>query len=189
MGLDSVELVLTFEEVFQISILNEEAEKMRTPRDVIDCMVAKLEAQVHGPAMVMMAREEAAWVQLRNALRTSAMVSEAATKEKKLEDVFADRHARRRQWRQLRQQLQAKAWPGLSWLGLGKDFPCQLRTLGDLSDWIARCNLQRLTEAERQVLTRADIALLVKHITLQQTGLREEKYDENKHFVDDFGID
>ncbi|MES2597458.1 MAG: hypothetical protein V4662_19065 [Verrucomicrobiota bacterium] len=46
-----------------------------------------------------------------------------------------------------------------------------------------------LPEQLRQKLTRADVAMLVRHITLCQLGLPEKKYDEDKRFVEDFGVD
>ena len=52
MGLDSVSLILAFEEAFQISIPDHEAEKLRTPRDVIDCISARLEVKVQGPGVI-----------------------------------------------------------------------------------------------------------------------------------------
>lgn len=40
-----------------------------------------------------------------------------------------------------------------------------------------------------ELLTRADIALLVKHITTHQTGVSEKIYGEDRSFVKDMGID
>ncbi len=187
MGLESVELVLAFEEVFQISISDQEAERMRTPRDVIDCISAKLDATVHGDAVVIRSKEESAWVQLTNALRTSGM-TDGANRDQKLDEVFANRGSRQQQWRQLQQQLKTKVWPHLRWFGLSTDFPAHLKTLGDLSDWMSHHHLQRLAEDELKALTRADIALLIKHIVLDQLGLPEEKYGEDKRFVEDMGL-
>jgi acyl carrier protein len=42
MGLDSVELVLRVEDAFDIAITNAEAEKIRTPRDLIELVMAKV---------------------------------------------------------------------------------------------------------------------------------------------------
>lgn len=189
MGLESVELVFAFEEVFRISISDLDAERMRTPRDVIDCIVAKLDAKVQGSADVIRAKEETAWVQLTHALRISGVVDGAVMRDQKLDEVFADRGLRRQLWRQLKEDLDVKAWPRLRWFGLSTDFPSQLKTLGDLSDWISDHQLQHLTDDERQALTRGDIALIVKHIVLEQLGLPEEKYGEDKRFIEDLGLD
>ena len=42
MGLDSVELVMQVEDAFDIAITNAEAEKIRTPRDLIELVMAKV---------------------------------------------------------------------------------------------------------------------------------------------------
>ena len=116
-------------------------------------------------------------------------MDEEGGRDQKLDDVFADRSSHQQRWRQLKEHLNVKAWPRLRWFGLSTDFPSNLKTLGDLSDWMSHHHLQRLTEDERQALTRGDIALLVKHIILDQLGLQEEKYGEDKRFVEDLGLD
>lgn len=189
MGLESVALVFAFEEVFRVSISDQDAEKMRTPRDVIDCLVAKLDAKGQDSTDVIRAKEETAWAQLTHALRISGVVDDAATKDQKLDEVFADRGLRPQLWRQLQEDLDVKSWPRLRWFGLSTDFPSQLKTLGDLSDWMSDHQLQHLTDDERQALTRGDIAFIVKHIILDQLGLPEEKYGEDKRFIEDLGMD
>ncbi len=115
MGLDTVELVLNFESTFQIFIPDSEAEKMMTPRHVIDFILSQLEVAEGGPPGLTSAEVDAARSCVTHDL----------------------------------------------------PLPVQLR----------------------QKLTRDDVAMLVKHITLRQLGLREKKYDEDKRFVEDFGAD
>jgi hypothetical protein len=189
MGLDSVELVLSIEETFQISIPNQEAEKMCTPRNVIDCIVATLGTKVEGPAVVMPKKHASLWTELVCAMQISGIADKTITMNLRLDEVFPDRSLRRKHWRELRQQLHAKEWPHLRWLGLSTDFPARLQTLGDLVDWLACNRRQILTTEERQALTREDIAMIVKSITLYQTGCPEEKYGEDKRFVEDMCID
>jgi hypothetical protein len=188
MGLDSVELVLSFEETFQITIADREAERMLTPRDVIDCIATKLGTTVDGPAVVMPKKHEFLWAQLVSAMQATGITDQTVTPDLRLDEVFAERSLRRQRWRQLRKQLHAQEWPHLRWLGLSTDFPVRLQTLGDLIDWLA-CNQQLiLTAEERQALTREDIAMIVKNITLYQTGIAEVKYGEHKRFIEDIGI-
>lgn len=115
MGLDTVELVLNFESTFQIFISDPEAEKMGTPRDVVDFIVSKL-GVIEGASAGLTATE----------VETAR---------------FCVEHD------------------------------------------------QPLPELLRMKLSRADVALLVKCITLRQLGLPEREYGEDKHFVDDFGAD
>lgn len=189
MGLDSVELVLAFEEAFQISISDQEAGRMRTPRDVIECIASKLDAKAQSETVVIRAKEESVWVKLTDALRVLGVIDGAVMRDQILEDVFADRSARRLQWRHLKEQLDIKAWPHLSWFGLGSDFRSQVKTLGDLSDWMSRHLLQPLSANELQALTRGDIAFIIKHLVMEQLSLPEAKYGEDKRFIEDMGVD
>jgi acyl carrier protein len=49
MGLDTVELVMAFEESFGIKIPNAAAETLLTPGDVIDHVIAQLQARGENP--------------------------------------------------------------------------------------------------------------------------------------------
>lgn len=189
MGLDSVELVISFEETFQISIPNTEVEKMRTPRHVIDFIVSTFGTRVEGPAAVMTKRQADLWAQLECAMRSSGLAGKSLRVDQRLDEVFADRGARRQHWSKLRRQMKVKEWPSLRWLGLSADFPAHLQTLGDLVDWLSCNRPQILTAEELQALTREDIALLVKNIVLYQIGISEEKYGEDRRFIEDMGVD
>lgn len=189
MGLDIVEIVLSFEETFQISIPNHEAGKMCTPRNAIDFITATLGTKMKGPAVVMQKRHESLWTQLVCALQAINIAEKTFTLDQKLDEVFADRSMRRQHWRRLRQQFQAKEWPHLRWLGLSTDFPTGLQTLGNLVDWLSCHRRQVLTAEEIRDLTREDVATIVKYIVLHQMAISEEKYGEDKRFVEDMGIE
>jgi len=72
MGLDSVEIVIGWEESFGISIANVEAEALRTPRQSIDLIATKVGAQ-HGPARACLTLR--AFHLLRNSISGAARVS------------------------------------------------------------------------------------------------------------------
>lgn len=189
MGLDSVELVLAFEATFGIDIPDPECEKLMTPRDVIDYIARQLEVKEDGPARLVPADPQSMLARVVGALQNHGMVREPMRGDQRLEEIFTNRSLRHQQWKQLRDQLKAMCWPGFPWLGFSTQFPQDLRTLGDLADWLARCHALPLTDQDRQRLTRADIALLVKHITRRETGVSEEQYGEDKTFVGDMGVD
>ena len=52
MGLDSVELVMAFEEEFEVEIPDDEAERIITVGDARDCIVGKLRARAEDPDAV-----------------------------------------------------------------------------------------------------------------------------------------
>lgn len=189
MGLDTVELVLSFEATFQISIPDHEAEKMRTPRDVIDFMASQLGVEADGPARIVPLAEESVLTRVTGALRTLGIAREPLRMELALDEIFANTSLRHQQWRQLQIELIALDWPSFPWLGFSTHFPKGLETLGDLVHWLVRCHALPLSSEELRQLTRADIALLVKHITLRQLGVSEKSYGEDKDYIVDFGAD
>lgn len=49
--------------------------------------------------------------------------------------------------------------------------------------------LQKLIERLTRPVPREEVAALVKRIVLEQLGLPESTYGEDKRFVEDFGVD
>jgi len=186
MGLDAVELVMAFEETFQISICDAEAEKLITPRHVVDLIVSKLGLQ-NGPQSLSLNDQFAA--RLREALLTQGIAADLIAPDQPLEAVFPHRETRRDDWQRLKECLQASSWPRLRWFGLSADFPPALPTLRHLAEWLAWESLPLLTPDKLRSLTRGDVSYLVKGIILSQLGLPEAEYGEEKRFVGELGVD
>jgi hypothetical protein len=186
MGLEAVELVMAFEETFQISISDAEAEKLITPRHVVDLIVAKLDIQ-DGPKSLSLGDQS--FARLRDGLASFGIPSYLVTPEQSLEVIFPNRESRRADWRLLKEKLTARHWPRLKWFGLSADFPVSLHTLRQLAEWLAWEPLPQLTCERLSSLTRGDISYLVKGIILSQLGLPEADYGEGKKFVGELGVD
>jgi len=189
MGLDSVELVLAFEATFGIEIPDPVCQKLMTPRDVIDHIAGELAVESEGPARGVPADSQAILARVIEAMQILGMAHRPMCGDQMLDEIFANRSLRHEQWKQLRDELKAMDWPCFPWLGFSTQFPQNLTTLGDLVDWLARSHALPLTDHDKQLLTRADIALLVKHITMRQTGVSEKIYGEDRSLVKDMGID
>ncbi|MFO1440244.1 MAG: acyl carrier protein [Verrucomicrobiaceae bacterium] len=186
MGLDAVELVMAFEETFQVSISDAEAEKLMTPRHVVDLIVSKLGLQ-DGPQSLSWSDQFTA--RLREALLIQGVTDDLITPDQPLEAIFPIRATRREDWQHLKECLQASRWPRLRWFGLSADFPPALPTLRHLAEWLAWESLPQLTPEKLRSLTRGDVSYLVKGIILNQLGLPESEYDEGKTFVGELGVD
>ena len=186
MGLDSVELVMAFEETFQVSIRDVEAENLVTPQHVVDLIVAKLGLQDGPPSLSL---GEQAFARLREGLQASGIPEALVTPEQSLEVIFPNRYRRRADWHRLQQHLAARHWPRLRWFGLSADFPGSLQTLRHLAEWLAWEPYPRLTPEKLRSLTRGDVSYLVKGIILAQLGLPEADYAEEKKFVGELGVD
>lgn len=204
MGLDSVELVMAFEEEFGISIPDSAAENMLTPRHVIDFVldarsaVQRLDAQAHVVGVL--------------ARMGYANVDSQAGFNK----LFRQRR-RIRQWQAFCTQLTpfsappAKSrGPGRCILGLGilgvivggvySNLSLLLAAIvGSVVGWLmsrwsmklpeATDTLPKLLEYLKRPIPREDVAEKVKQIVLEQLGLAEADYGEDKRFVQDFGVD
>jgi hypothetical protein len=186
MGLDSVELVMAFEETFQVSISDAEAEVLITPRHVVDLIVCKL-GLTDGPQSLSLHDQSAA--RLREALLAQGIPDYLIKPDQLLEAVFPNRETRREDWNRLKECLQTSRWPRMRWFGLSADFPPALPTIRHLSEWLAWETLPTLTSEELRSLTRGDVSHLVKGIILHQLGLPESEYEEGKKFVGELGVD
>ena len=109
MGLDAVELVIRFEEEFNIIITDEEAEKCTTHRKVIDLVLSKVEVKepqycLSQRAFHLLRREFAKELALeRRGFRLSTHLA----------DIVPQRH-RKRIWKTLSLEVGAIEWPDLA---------------------------------------------------------------------------
>lgn len=108
MGLDTVELVMAFEERFAITIPDEDAEKIVTPRDVIDYIYARVN---HADAKTCLTQR--AFYRLRRSLQSELGLERAAVKPATRLAAIIPVDGRRAAWERLRNGVGASAWPDL----------------------------------------------------------------------------
>jgi hypothetical protein len=108
MGLDSVALVMEFEEAFGIQITDEEATNIRTPRMVIDLVLSKLrKADEH------VCRSQRAFYIIRKVLvRNFGLPRRSVTPDMRLRDLIPESR-RKELWEQFQAALAPSDWPGL----------------------------------------------------------------------------
>lgn len=109
MGLDSVELVMAFEERFAITIPDEEAEKMVTPRHVIDYIYSQVQ---HSDANTCLSQRS--FYRLRRALQNEFGLERHAVRPATLLDSIVPRDNRRSAWARLKRAADVEQWPELS---------------------------------------------------------------------------
>jgi acyl carrier protein len=202
MGLDAVELVLAFEEEFGIAIPDAAAEKMRTPRDVIDFVlqerqrVAQLDAMKH----------------LSEALAGMGFAN--VRPEMSFSELFGNQRIAR--WKELGKRLAPFSIPpdvphgtggavaGWSFLAgfialfMGQWVLAGVGALLFVVGWIWSDRTHRIPDGVDTVekltahLTRpfaeSEVAEKVKAIVVEQLGLEEGVYGEKKDFVRDLGL-
>jgi|CXWL01.1.fsa_nt_gi acyl carrier protein len=109
MGLDAVELAMAFEEKFTITIPDEEAERMVTPRHVIDYIYSQVQ---HSDTKTCLSQRS--FYRLRRALQHEFGLERRAVRANTSLDSIVPRDNRRSAWARLKQAADVEQWPELS---------------------------------------------------------------------------
>jgi acyl carrier protein len=108
MGLDSVELVMEFEEAFGIKLEDEEVTKTVTPRMVIDLIFSKLKT-----ADERICRSQRAFYTIRRVLvQTFGLDRKSITPDMRLRDSIS-KPREKEVWEQMKAALSPRSWPAL----------------------------------------------------------------------------
>ncbi len=174
MGLDSVEIVMAWEEAFGIAIEDAECAKMFTPRIAIDFIAAKLNAvsDTGRPCLTLRA-----FHRLRHAISTAAGVPRAMMRPKaRLKDLIPTE--RQTTWEAVRSTYGFPDLPGMGWFSSP--------TIGGLALWIVANALKDLKRAD-EPWTRTEIRTVVRAVITHQSGV--EDFSDDAEFARDLCID
>jgi hypothetical protein len=170
MGLDGVELIMAYEEAFGVQFTDEDAVRIRTPRDVIDFIASRVAITSEEICL-----EQRAFYSLRSALlELSAVQRRHLRRHTPLAHVFP-LGPPAEVGRRLTQKLKLP-------LRIPVD---RLSTVGDLALWLSENAVHALKRGDPW--SRQEIARVVKKITLAQLG--DVNYGEDQKFVEDLGVD
>lgn len=219
MGLDSVELVMAFEETFGVTISDAEAVKCETPADVIAVVLGKIQTSGMNGCL-----SQRGFYVLRRALTEKLGIDRrAVTLDTGVRSLFPGK-SDPELWESLKSATKARSWPalvrprwlvGCLWLltgavliGLFQMTSPEVALAGALISGIAGVLLTSRFENQipaaysgvRDLVPFAitssevswspeDVARQVKQIVMNQLGVSEEMYREDAHFVHDFGMD
>jgi hypothetical protein len=227
MGLDSVELVISYEEAFGISIPDAIACEMRTPRDVIDYVMSQVEVEKEKSACL----SQQTFYALRRHFTEKLGTQRSFVNPHTLLDELIPKENRRVIWHNLGANAGTVQWFGLTrpmWLQVSlyalplvlfsfiagrfgsyfaalcafaltycavfmtrpfkTHFPRKQSRVRDLVRFSLLDNPQAISD-KRRAWTRAQVAEVVREITLRETGIDERKYREDARFIDDMGVD
>lgn len=202
--MDSVELVMSFEEEFGISIPDSAAEQMRTPQHVIDFVIAERRrvAQMDARAHLFRVLKEMGYAEV--------------SADTAFNELFAKK-GRVSEWRELGKKLvpfsAPPAKPTHSGCVLGLIGVITIVVAWFLHQWLPAAagallvfsdmlwtrlsvtiheqanTVQKLIDHLTRPVAEDEVAAKVKCIVLEQLGLPESKYGEDKRFVEDLGMD
>jgi hypothetical protein len=186
MGLDLVEFVLAVETSFGVEIPDPDAERLMTPRDVVEFLAGCLAAaESTAPACLT----QRAFHRTRTAMaRRFGVDGRALRPATSLLDVLPADDCRR-QWEALKEDLGVESWPPVpsgSWLG--KRVFASARTVGDLAEHLATHNAAAL-KGPGAGWTRGEIARTVTALLEAEFGLDMSRHPLDAEFIRDLGLD
>jgi hypothetical protein len=177
MGLEILEIVMGWEEAFGVSVSDEEASIMRTPRMAIDLIAKKLGV---GESMQSACLTYRAFHRLRRAIATAAHVNCNCIRPKSpIRDLV--RKDRRRTWTTVRKISGLHLPEPLIWIG-NSSMP---NTMADLTLSVVARNAKELKEPEAP-WSRSQIRDVVRAVVADVSGTRD--YSDDDDFFKDIGL-
>ena len=178
MGLDLVEFVMTVEESFQIAIPDEDAQRMFTPGDVVNYVLARV-----GETPSQACLEQRAFYKLRRAtVQAFAQPRSAIKPGTRWDDVLPPRQ-RRRNWHLLHQATGTPHWSRLTiWAGV----PDAVATIGGTARYFAERSPGAFKHTD-EGWSREEVEATMKRLMREQFAITEFGWDQE--FVKDLGLD
>ncbi len=177
MGLDTVELVMAFEEAFGIDIPNPVAERLVTPRAVVDYVCMRVPLAPSGPCAT-----QRTFYQLRRAMRAAVGDAADIRPGTRVGDL-----ATRREWpvvwERVREAARSPDWPEVRWRRWPIGGPKTLRAL----TWRIVQPVAHPDVSRGEAWTRERIALRVRELVWDQVGV--DDFSMRDEFVRDMGIE
>lgn len=182
MGLEAVELVMTYEEAFGVDIPNSEAERMRTPGDVVDFLLPCLGEASEERHICRSAR---AFRQLRTQIVADRFGSWSAVTPGSsiMELLGSDAH---RRWAEIQRKLEYDHWPKLKSLNRVLGWRGGVVTLGQAASEIALTSPWRV---HPEPWTRVELEAAVMRLTEFELGLEPGKFTVDSRYVEEMRID
>jgi hypothetical protein len=171
MGLDVVEILMGWERAFEISISDDEAVTLRTPRAATDLIARKL-AATDSPSQACFTLR--AFHRLRTSIASVTSVNRQRIRPSaRLKDLVA-----RQQWDAIRSNCGIASLPNPGWFSP--------RTVADLTRWTV-IHASKTLKPASEPWTRAEIRSIVRAVVTDATGI--DKFGDDDDFIHVMGID
>jgi Phosphopantetheine attachment site len=177
-GLDGVEFVMALEETFHIAISDDDAQRMQTPRDVVDYIVGRL-----GPSERHACLEQRAFYRLRRASMQAFGAKRNAIKPDTRWDTILPGRQTRHNWHLLQRATGTPWWPHLTVRGR---IPKEVSTVGSTARRLA-INIPGALKDPGIGWNRQDVERIVVELMRDKLGITTFRW--NQHFVKDLGVD
>jgi hypothetical protein len=181
MGLDSVEIVISWERAFGVEISDDEACHLTTPRTAIDLIATKLGVcnQPSRPCLSMRA-----FHRIRRGLVEAGGVPRSDAKLQAKVRALLPRDRMKERWNSIRNVCGLPDMPGLGWIPA---FSSHQR-VADFVQWaVASC--PRSLKPRHESWSRPEIRTVVRAVVTESVGISDEAFSDDDEFVRDMGID
>ena len=197
MSLDTVELIVSIEKTFGISIPNEECEMLATVEQIVDCVYEKVKIQPNQKCL-----SQIVFYRIRKALIQFGNNKKDITPNTKMSDLLSETNLAS-DWQRLEIKLQLKI-PDLVDLDLDKTLnkevkffgikiydrtePVAENTLRKFTNWIISMNFDKLISIEN-VSDKYEIERIVCAVVEDSTGVPLSEIQLHHSLTSDLGID
>lgn len=180
MGMDTVELVMLWEDSLGVELRDVDAASMRTPNDVVGYFAGKLGATDSNAGICLGMR---AFYRIRAALVTETGATRSAIRPSSRVRDVVPKVGRREGWQKVRTSASLRLLPGY-WgiFGLfsgSTTFACLAASLVAAGASTLKYQAEQWTRAEVRQAVRAGVT--------EMTGLRE--FSDDASFIEDLGLD
>lgn len=182
MGLDAVNLVMTYEAAYGHDIPNAEARRIRAPKDVVNYLLPRLGERAEESPICLSAR---AFHACRRELTSVSGAPRGAVSVHALIAPLLGTSAPK-QWRRMRQRLGCEYWPGLKRDGTLQRWFGGVETVGEAAREIGLMNPRRF---HPEPWTRRELERSLMDITELELGLPPGRFTVDSEFVADMRID
>ncbi|HWV66817.1 hypothetical protein [Chitinophaga sp.] len=180
MGLDSVELLVTFEEYFGIGIPDAEAETIFTVQDMVDIIAKHLDITDNSEDLKN---------HIFQNIKNSTLVNPGIALTDNISAYISPQD--HQTWSALEHHLQLNIPRPATKTGIFtplRDYEWEMITAGQFVDVICAHHFKALTSAAN-IKSKYEIYIIVMGITADKTGVDYYDILPNKSFTGDFGID
>jgi hypothetical protein len=178
-GLDLVEFTIAVEDAFRLSIPDSDAQRLRTPGEVVEYLLERL-AFADYPACL----DQRAFYALRRAGMAVLAQPRDAFRPSTQWDELMPKRQRRRFWHSLHHVTGTSKWPNL--VPFTGAFRRNVATLGGTARYLDTYTPSAF-KPERAAWSRTEIEQVITRLMSEELGITQFRWDQE--FVKDLGCD
>ncbi|MEO2126561.1 MAG: acyl carrier protein [Christiangramia sp.] len=197
MGLDSVELLMSIENKFGIRIADEQAKKINTVQDLVDCVYKNITTHPTDQCL-----SQKVFYKVKNIIQESDIINNKIEPDTVISELYSLSELRKN-WSILEKRLDLKLpdmyafdfnpniGSSLKFLGhrtIKRNLPITQSTIKQLIDWIISLNLEKLIDIQN-IKNKYEVERIVCGIIHKNMGIPISEIQVHHSITNDLGID